>query len=394
MSLWAQKPSAISSQHLKRLETVLQQSRLASIAKPTSRGGSQKSASNRSKQHRLHPTQQVITTTPASNFRNNWGLKNDLPKKKRSPYITLNSIDVNGLVDYDPGAGYTMTSRRIQELKTSIQPLIPIPSKNYLSDFFYSPKPAAQHSLDNSPEQSQDRETEKKRASFLHYLENTGYPRAKINQITKDGPLLERTLSKYRTKGNSLTHQANLFADPQTSSNPPPSLMRPIGTAGLLYSLKGSLHNRPLRSSSAKAIGSTQDQISILNSQLSPGSLESEIFPGRFVDSSGSRALVAGIVGTTNAVDLKMNIGSSNSNMQAQCQPLSIRTLQMKGNGSVEMVLNANRFDNSSQANNNASLTAQLKLGLNNSIQLRRAMDRGGGSSESEFMSAILTGHD
>lgn len=70
---------------------------------------------------KVAPQHQVIQTTPASRFRKDFGLKNPMPRGWKSPHITVQSLDHNGMTKYEHGSSFHFKKRRFEEMGTALR---------------------------------------------------------------------------------------------------------------------------------------------------------------------------------------------------------------------------------------------------------------------------------
>lgn len=427
--------SSLSAQPTRHLNKILQQSRLASVVKPLNEDTKftrlskiksllkKKSQSQTlnvkhslinasrvqrkySAEQRFHPTHQVITSTPSSRYRYNWGLKSNLPSTKNS-FIICNSLDKNGMSDFYPGASFALISRRVTELRTPITPLVSRITKSDRNDIFSSILPS-KDSQKSVPNHSTSSTIEQRKVSFLNYLKSLGYTDAGIYKITKDQLLLETLLSKVTASKSEYSQSFSQipFSIPTSESrlgssdNTISILKRPIATAGLSYLLRGSLNNRPSSMLVPRKIKYSHspvfESVEELNYRLPSASVDYPIIPGRFVEKTGTMASVTGIAATSNLVGLEMKQLKTQKIIHSSMQPFSIRSIGLKNNGAIEMNVEARNFPhpfNSNQTNNrgkttsNISLTNKIKMSLssNSSLNRSRSKIQRGDSEEDEF---------
>ena len=76
------------------------------------------------KQKRQAPIDQVYTTTSASFYRQDWGLKRPIPWRN-TKFVTLEENDTStGMTDFNPGDKYTMIQNRIRELQRPVSSIL------------------------------------------------------------------------------------------------------------------------------------------------------------------------------------------------------------------------------------------------------------------------------
>ena len=355
MRKWAEIPSELrsitTSSHISQnaFGNVLKQSRFASLPRPIRSEGQnmgktrpgQPSTSRKSvmkQQKNLHPTHQVITTTPASNFRHDWGLKRPLPTTRSSRFITLDSIDTEtGLTDFNSGARYAMILNRIKELQQPVQPILSKHTldkntKNMGGSFFQSLQ------IEKSARSDQTSPSEIHTKSFRAFLKNQGYTPELINNLVQDKPRLEADVKKIlssqvRTSQNSLS--TTPVRPNNESSKQTDSLRQPLATAGLLYALPGTLNNRP---TSIKTPSTPLFKHSV---GLSVPRQDGVIVPGRLVNSNGTLANVGGITGSANLVNVDLVEVQNRQLVYDKVQPFTVQSLGITRQGSVDLVVRA-----------------------------------------------------
>lgn len=330
--------------------SILKKSRLSSLPSPIRSNvekskalpgqgfNNRKASAKQSKS--IHPTHQVITTTPASNYRNDWGLKRPLPTKRSSRFITLNKLDSEtGLTDYNSGARYAMVLNRIKEFGQPVQPILPSRSlDNYRTshnDPFFTPLPASiikpTESHQTSPTSIKEGDSSR---SFINYLQNNNYSPDYVGGLLQDRPKLKAAIRRHVRTQRSRPPSEEEKAD-FTSDISHEIFCQPMATAGLLYSLPGTLHNRP----TAVKVPSTplfQNTTSITVPRQ-----DGLVVPGRLVNGHGSLANVGGITGSANLVNVDLVEVQNRPLIYDPVQPFTIQSLSVTRQASVDLVVRA-----------------------------------------------------
>lgn len=166
------------------------------------------------------PQRQVIGTTPASRVRRDFGLKNAMPKGWNSPYITLESIDHNGMTKYDHGSSFHFKKQRFAEMGTALVSANPnVPS------LFAKPAENKQwNDLKLCEIKTIVRNAPSRRQEFLKYFRETE-KRSTFKADEAHGELV--------TKFYGITNNNNRLAQKSVIK----------GNAGMSYLLKGSMRN-------------------------------------------------------------------------------------------------------------------------------------------------------
>lgn len=220
------------------------QSRLVQIAQPGSTNADKKS----------RPVRQVIHSTPASNHRREYGLKRAMPKALNSRYITVDKLDTPyGFTEYNPGSSKALIHNRLQSLAVSS---IPIPRKSRenpdLSPLLFGDTNATNM---NHPQ----RKLRGLRSEFIEWL-----------RTRRREKRIHRTLPALYDHPYELEQLARQFLSTRGSSHKPER--EPIATAGMNYTLPGSVFNKPT------------------------GLTSTVRTPGRFIERNGSIVATSGVV--------------------------------------------------------------------------------------------------
>lgn len=323
----------------------LKQSRLIALpqsVKPVGRSTESMAESNRKyakKQISTVPSDQIITTTPASYYKQDWGLKRPLPK--RAPKnIVLKDIDFNaGLTNYDFGDKFALILNRIKESGTTVSPVIgQLRAGNRSTGgngLFHtiqnhkSPQPIK--SFESVNHESRDSPTDRNLQAFISFLESKGYQKPRIDTILESNPQIIESMDK-EIKTSSRTSHIKLAPSQHSGSNQIDDLVRaPIATAGLLYLLPGSIDNRPPTTKSIKNITSAHY---FKSTHINGGA----IVPGRLVG-QGDLATVGGVTGTVSLGNADRTIISNQSIMHEKVHPFTVRHISLTKNASLDMVV-------------------------------------------------------
>lgn len=342
--------SITSSSHITQdaFGIILNKSRLSSLPTPVSCNvstgkalqGQPLNRRNKSKQPKTsHPTHQVITTTPASNYRHDWGLKRPLPTSRNSRFITLNKLDSEtGLTDFDSGARYAMTSKRIQEMQQPVQPILPNSaldnSRPMQNHPFFTPLRLPSGSSIPSNSKTSKSIGSSKVESFKSYLKYNGYSSAVIEALLLDGSKLEAAFQR-NFPGNTERTPVKQRDSGVSSDKPTDSLRLPLATAGLCYTLPGTLNNRPkvIKTPSAKLFKDTTG--------ISSTRQDGTAVPGRLVNSNGTLANVGGITGSANLVNVDLIEIQNRQLVYDTVQPFTIQSIGITRQGSIDLVVRA-----------------------------------------------------
>lgn len=192
---------------------LLRNSRLATLGKPLQ---------GMSRPLNPHPSHQVVTTTPASFHRRDWGLKAPIPEKHRSLYVNVQAMDSpEGLAQYESGSGFYRKLQRFRELG------VPLKQGNMHLDYFSARSDKSKTLL--------------------------GLPQYKLNRLIKRAPSKRQEFKEFiedkRKDSKSRNTKADMtrFAVEFWNFNPihAHSVGKSRSSIGLNYSLKGALHNTP-----------------------------------------------------------------------------------------------------------------------------------------------------
>lgn len=338
-------------------------SRLVSLARPiksntsASVTGSTPSAKmTRKQQHQQsqrHPTHQVLTTTPASHFRRDWGLKRPMPANNRARFITLEQMDTeSGITAFESGAKYALIKKRIEELRQPVKPILSRAGRDdsgggrtTRGDQLFMP--LAQGSEERSNQLQNQRKIKVAEENptvdqFRKYLDSTGLPTKTIESLLQNKSDLHAALQKYVIHSSwGSTNHPPPPPPPQHDHRrrPPQPPASPIATAGLLYTLPGSLSTRPPRASTTRPPPSSPlfAKTAGLTTQLHEGSA----VPGRLVHASGTAANVAGITSTCNLANVDLVELQNRPLVYDVVQGFTVQSLSVTRQGSVDLVVRA-----------------------------------------------------
>lgn len=233
-------------------EQALRRSRLSSLPKNKNKCSS-------------GPQSQVIYTTPAANYRRNFGLKRDMPTPLKSRYITTSKLDTeHGFTDYNQ-TGKSLILKRLQSLNTPMQP-IPRKSRERaeLSPLFYGSTATKSSTL-----------IKPSAKDYQEWLKQHNYPNDKQH--------CEEFVNSRSNKINN----------------------SPMATAGSLYTLPGVLRNIP------------------------QGTTNQTEFKGRPLDKSGRMIAAAGVIGVNESPPPDFGNNSSNTLARTKIQPYVIERLRI-----------------------------------------------------------------
>lgn len=166
------------------------------------------------------PQRQVIGTTPASRVRQDFGLKNAMPRGWNSPYITLNSLDHNGMTKYDHGSSFYFKKRRFEEMGIAL-----VPNNVSIPGFFSKPS-GNKKWRDLSLKEVKEivKEAPARRQEFLKYV------RENAKRVTIEN---NNTTDELVSKFYGITGRDNAMTQQNIVE----------GNAGISYLLRGSMNN-------------------------------------------------------------------------------------------------------------------------------------------------------
>lgn len=352
-----------------RFGAALKGSRLVSLARPirphepltthlgtssstTTTSGSSLRQARQTQVKQRHPTHQVIHTTPASGSRSEWGLKRNMPFSTSGPgksfqYVTLDNMDVEGgMTGFSPGAKYALIKKRVQELGHAVRPAM-----NAQGDLFArgtaASSDANHHQLDTTTTPATD--------GFRTFLEQEGIKADVVKTLFENEAEVHTLLDKHlRGPNRSTSAPPQAFSSSSLASLPNNSKQhhtddkntknktniaspRPVGTAGLLYTLPGTLGTRPPVSSpsSSSSTPSWRQSAAALPLQEGP------VIPGRLAHSSGTVAALAGITATCSLSNISLVQVQSRPVVYDTVQGFTVQSLGVTRHGSVDMVVKA-----------------------------------------------------
>lgn len=231
-----------------------------------------------------------------------------------------------------------MVLNRIKEFGQPVQPILPTrsldSSRTSHNDPFFKPLPASliKPTESHQPSPISINEDDSSR-SFVNFLQNN-YPPDYVGGLLQDRPKLKEAIRRHVKSQGSKPSSGEEKAD-STSDNPYEILSQPIATAGLLYSLPGTLHNRP---TSIKVPSKPLFQ----NSTSIPVSRQDGlVVPGRLVNGHGSLANVGGITGSANLVNVDLVEIQNRPLIYDPVQPFTIQSLGVTRQASVDLVVRA-----------------------------------------------------
>lgn len=262
------------------------------------------------KQKRQAPIDQVITTTSASFYRQDWGLKRPIPWRN-TKFVTLEENDTStGMTDFNPGDKYTMIQNRIRELQ---RPVSSILAKNKSQ-----PKQLKRDGL-FQPLYIEPLETPSRRPSAFS-----------TKTIQSENPHSSASLITNTVSSPLNQLQNSTFSQPSTAHD---SLRNPVATAGLCYHLPGTLDNRPMH-------GRTLNSALYTNKKIPPVSRpEGTIFPGRLIKSDASAANVAGVTASANIVNASITEVQNRQLVYDVVQPFTVQSIEMTKQGAIDMIV-------------------------------------------------------
>lgn len=333
--LWTQIPSSFSAKQSRSLDSIIQHSRLAAVSKPIP---SYRNAE--SKQERAHPTHQVITTTPASRLRQNWGLKNTLPKKQHVPYVVLDHLDHNGLTGFDSGSRFPMVLNRVRELRKHVNHLMSPRKDGSRADAFFNSileTTISQHRMPGSKNISANEMRTIQNNEVTQKLTDLGYNKKFISKVISQKVLADNLSTENGYKflekfAKSQLGQSQLTGNDEAGQVDTFLYKRPIATAGASYLLKGSLNNRPSLAPTPYTESKSEDTLTSLNNELPSATTQYPIVPGRVLNGG---VAVAGLVSTSNMV-----VNSRQSAPKPEMdkmQPFTVKNINIRNDGSLEM---------------------------------------------------------
>lgn len=306
MRKWAALPREIRQSNSRVSETVFdnafRKSRLNSLPKRAGNLPHGQQQLSR-KQKRQSPIDQVITTTPASFYRQDWGLKRPLPWKK-TKFVTIDEIDTStGMTDFNPGDKYTMIQNRIKELQ---RPVSSILARNK-----HQPKQLKRDGLFQP--------------LYIEPLDNPSRRPSAYSTKTFQS-------EKFYSSASLITNTASSFLSPLQSPIDD-SLRNPVATAGLSYHLPGTLDNRPMH-------GRTLNSSLYAQKDIPPVSRpEGTVFPGRIIKSDASLANVSGVTASANIVNASITEIQNRPLVYDVVQPFTVQSIEMTKQGAIDMVV-------------------------------------------------------
>lgn len=166
------------------------------------------------------PQRQVIGTTPASRVRQDFGLKNAMPRGWTSPYITLESLDHNGMTKYDHGSSFHFKKRRFEEMGVAL-----VPNNTSIPSFFAKPSGNKKwRDLSLKEVKAIAKEAPARRQEFLKYV------RENAKRVTVEN---SNTTDELVAKFYGITGRDNAMTQQNVVK----------GNAGMSYLLRGSMNN-------------------------------------------------------------------------------------------------------------------------------------------------------
>jgi hypothetical protein len=244
------------------------------------------------------PSRQVLSSTPASLNRSDFGLKQSMPSKYKGRYITIDSLNSEtGILDYSSGSmAYKL--KKMRQLPGAVTPIRnSMTPGTAFSSFFTGSTVNGYPDLERKPKKLRDRQT------FLNWLHSQN---ESIKTLHNSPEQQKRLFEKYLS--SSRKEDYNTEASLTSHKTQKPSLC--LATAGLRYNLPGTLMNTP------------------------QGVTKSITVPGRVLERNGVTAAVSGVIGRS---DLAFFVSEPSPQTLTKTYPLHIQRMSVTERGGVNI---------------------------------------------------------
>ncbi|AMD19618.1 HCL533Wp [Eremothecium sinecaudum] len=182
----------------------------------------------------LAPTHQVIETKPATQYRQEWGLKSSIPSKIKSRYIVVNKLDtLERFTSFEPVGQYQWNRIRFQEIGVapSYGHQVPNPLFSGASQNASSDKLSGLLGISEKTSAAKRDMVMKKLAGL--------YP-AYMKWISEKYPEIAKKPHEYRNAS-----YLREFLSQYSFDKPLSGQFKVVGTGGLSYALQGRLRQSP-----------------------------------------------------------------------------------------------------------------------------------------------------
>jgi hypothetical protein len=243
------------------------------------------------------PSRQVLSSTPASLNRSDFGLKQSMPSKYKGRYITIDSLNSEtGILDYSSGSmAYKL--KKMQQLPGALTPIRnSMTPGTAFSSFFTGSTVNAYPDLERKPRK-------RTRQTFLDWLHSQN---ESIKTLHNSPEQQKRLFEKYLSPSRKVDY--NTEASLTGHKIQKPSLC--LATAGLRYNLPGTLINTP------------------------QGVTKSITVPGRVLERNGVTAAVSGVIGRS---DLAFFVSEQSPQTLTKTYPLHIQRMSVTERGGVNI---------------------------------------------------------